>query len=397
MKRQFKGLQILSEIKKDFSLSAFIAGLIVVLVGMTSSAVIVFQAAIAFGANPSEASSWLGSLCVGMGILTIFFSLKYKAPVLIAWSTPGAVLLVSGAVGFSMAEAIGAFVFSSALVFLFGVTGWFEKIMNKISLAMTSALLAGVLLHFCLDAFSAFKNEPILVGVMFLTYLLGKKINPRLTMLFVLIVGVILAAVLGSFHSADVQLGLTQFHFVGPSFSISSLLSIGIPLFIVTMASQNLTGIAVMRANQFNLPISPLISGVGLTNILTSFFGGFTINLAAITAAIAMGPEAHNDRTKRYVAALVSGAVYLLIGFFAASVTSLFAAFPTAMIAAIAGFALLGTVSSGLEMALKDNTDNEAAFITFAVAASGVSFYGISSAFWAVLVGLGTQFVFTRK
>lgn len=395
MKRQFKGLQTFLQIKKDFSVSAFVAGLIVVLVGMTSSAVIVFQAATAYGATPTEASSWLGALCLGMGILTLYFSLKYKAPVLMAWSTPGAVLLVSGAQGFSMAEVIGAFVFSSFLVFLFGITGWFEKIMNRISLPMTSGLLAGVLLHFCLDAFTFFKSAPWLVGGMFFAYVLGKKFSPRMTMLIVLIVGIVIAAITGDLHANEIHFGWTFFRFSSPTFSVSSLVSIGIPLFIVTMASQNLTGLSVMRTYQFNNPVSPLITGMGAMNILTSFFGGFTINLAAITAAIAMGPESHPKKEQRYIAALVAGVSYFLIGLFAASVTSLFGAFPAAMIAAIAGFALLGTVSSGLETALADPQHKEAAFITFVVAASGLSFFGISSAFWAVVIGVLAQFVFT--
>ena len=373
------------------------AGLIVVLVGMTSSAVVVFQAATQFGATATEASSWLGSLCIGMGILTVYFSFKYKAPVLMAWSTPGAVLLVSGAQGFTLAEAIGAFVFSSFLVFLFGITGWFEKMMSRISLAMTSALLAGVLLHFCLDAFTSFKSAPWLVGGMFLAYIVGKRWNPRMTMLLVLLAGLIIASVMGDFHFKDVHLGWTFFRFTNPTFSISSLISLGIPLFIVTMASQNLTGLSVMRNYQFNNPVSSLITGMGLMNIMTSFFGGFTINLAAITAAIAMGPEAHADKEKRYVAAVISGICYFIIGLFATSVTSLFGAFPAAMIAAIAGFALLGTVSSGLEAALAKPNDKEAAFVTFAIAASGLSFYGVSSAFWAVVVGVMVQFIFNFK
>ncbi len=373
------------------------AGLIVVLVGMTSSAVVVFQAATQFGATATEASSWLGSLCLGMGILTVYFSLKYKAPILMAWSTPGAVLLVSGAQGFTLTEAIGAFVFSSFLVFLFGVTGWFEKIMNRISLAMTSALLAGVLLHFCLDAFVSFKSAPWLVGGMFLSYLIGKRWTPRMTMLLVLLAGLVIATAMGDFRFNDVHFGWTFFRLTTPTFSFSSLISLGIPLFIVTMASQNLTGLSVMRNYQFSNPVSPLITGMGIMNIITSLFGGFTINLAAITAAIAMGPEAHADKNKRYVAAVVSGVCYFLIGLFAASVTSLFGAFPQAMIAAVAGFALLGTVSSGLETALAKASDKESAFITFAISASGLTFFGISSAFWAVVVGLLAQFVFSFK
>lgn len=390
-------MRTISQFNKDFSISALVAGLIAVLVGMTSSAIVVFQAASQFAATAAEASSWLGSLCLGMGILTIYFSLKYKTPILMAWSTPGAVLLVSGARGFTLAEATGAFVFSSFLVFLFGMTGWFEKIMNRISLAMTSALLAGVLLHFCLDAFVSFKSAPWLVGGMLLAYVLGKRWNPRMTMLWVLLAGLAIASIMGDFHFKEVHFGWTFFRFTAPVFSVSSLISLGVPLFIVTMASQNLTGLSVMRNYHFNNPVSPLITGMGVMNIITSFFGGFTINLAAITAAIAMGPEAHANKEKRYVAAVIAGVCYFVIGLFAASVTSLFGAFPAAMIAAVAGFALLGTVSSGLETALAKPDDKEAAFITFAIAASDLNFFGIGSAFWAVVLGVLAQFVLSFR
>lgn len=390
-------MQTLSDFKKDFSVSALIAGLIVVLVGMTSSAVIVFQTAQAFGASTEDAGSWLGSLCIGMSILTIYFSLRYKIPILMAWSTPGAVLLIAGASHFTLAESIGAFLFSALLVFIFGITGWFEKLIDRIPLSLTAALLAGVLLHFCLEAFSAFKNSPWLVGLMFATYLIARKFFPVMRMLLVLIVGIAVSIYFGLFKANEVQFLLTQFKFVSPVFSFTAFLSLGIPLFIVTMASQNLTGLAVMKNYQFHPPISRVMSGLGLINMIIAFFGGFQINLAAITAAIAMGPEAHADRNRRYVAAVISGIIYLLIGLFAGTVTSLFAAFPKEMIAAIAGFALLATVASGLEKALSEPHQKEAAFVTFIIAASGVSAFGISSAFWALLIGLSKQYLMDFK
>jgi benzoate membrane transport protein len=390
-------LSIFSNFKKDFSVSALIAGLIVVLVGMTSSAVIVFQVAQAFGATTAEAGSWLGSLCIGMSILTIYFSIKYKMPILMAWSTPGAVLLIAGASHFNLPQAIGAFLLSAVLVFIFGITGWFEKIIDRIPVSLTSALLAGVLLHFCLDAFSAFKDNPWLVGLMFATYLIARKFFPVMRMLLVLLVGIAVCMYFGLFKANEVHFLMTQFQFFVPEFSFTAFLSLSIPLFIVTMASQNLTGLAVMKNYQYSPPISKVITGIGLTNIITAFFGGFKINLAAITAAIAMGPEAHPDRSRRYVAAVISGVIYILIGLFAGTVTSLFAAFPQEMISAIAGFALLGTVASGLEKALSEPGQKEAAFVTFIIAASGVSAFGISSAFWALLIGLAKQYLMDYK
>ncbi len=390
-------MNLLATFKKDFSFSAAIAGWIVVLVGMTSSAVIVFQAAQAYGATTAEAGSWLGALCIGMGLLTIGFSFYYKAPVLMAWSTPGAVLLVAAAPGFSINEAVGAFVLSSFLVFLFGVTGWFEKIMSRISISLTSALLAGVLLHFCLDLFGALKVAPLLVGLMLIVYLAGRRFTSRFTMMYVLLVGCVIAVSSGILKPSEIDLALTQFHFVQPSFSIAAVISLAVPLFVVNMASQNLTGISVMRAHHFQTPISPSLTGLGLMNMLTALFGGFSLNYAAITAAIAMGPDAHLDRNRRYVAAVVSGFLYVIIGLFAGTVTSLFAAFPKEMITAIAGLALLGTVSSSLEKALSHPDDKEASFMTFVIAASGLTIFGVSSAFWAILVGLLVQYLTQKK
>ena len=387
-------LNALKTLKNDFSVSAFVAGLIVLIVGMTSSAVIVFQAAQAFGADLRSAGSWLGSLCIGMGLLTLYFSWKSKSPILTAWSTPGAVLLVTGADGFTMNEAVGAFVVSALLIVICGVTGWFEKIMSRISLSLTSALLAGVLLHFCLDVFSSFQKSPAVIGLMFVAYLVGKRFFSTMTMLFVLSVGIAASMYLELFKFNELQFSFTQFVATAPHFSFAAIMSLAVPLFIVTMASQNLTGYSLMKAYRFDHRISPLITGMGVMSLITSFFGGFIINLAAITAAIAMGPESHPQKEKRYIAALVSGVLYIFVGLFAGTVVSVFAAFPKEMITAIAGLALLGAVSTSLEKSFADSSHKEAAFITFIIAASNLSLFGIGSAFWAIVVGILVQHFF---
>lgn len=386
-----------SELKNNFSFSGIIAGLVVALVGMTSSAIIIFEAAKAVGLSPLEASSWLGSLCLGMGILTILLSMYYKSPVLLAWSTPGAAILVTGLKGVVYSDAIGAFVFSAFLIFLCGITGIFEKIMNKIPMALASALLGGVLLHFALDSFSAFKTQPLLIGLMLISYIFCKKMSPRSTMMIVLLVGFVVAYSSHQLHFEQLKLSFAEFKFVMPTFSLQTILGIGLPLFIVTMASQNLTGIAVMRANNFHTPISPLISWSGIANIITAPFGGFALNLAAITAAIAMGPEAHPVPEKRYFAGVISGVLYLFIGVFAGTVTTLFAAFPKEMVMGVAGMALFGTIASCLQKSFHDELYKEAAFITFAVTASGLSLWGIGSAFWGILVGVLVQFIFSSS
>lgn len=381
---------------RDFSVSAMIAGFIVALVGMTSSAIIVFQAASSFGADSAVSSSWLGSLSLAMGVLCIYLSLKYKTPILLAWSTPGAALLIASSQGVVMSDLIGAFIFSSVLIIISGFSGIFEKVMSRIPLGLASALLAGVLLSFTLAPFTSFNTDPILIVSMFLTYIVAKKFLPHLTMLFVLVVGITVAALTGQLHFENVQVLATQFTFMNPTFSWPVIIGIGLPLFIVTMASQNITGVAIMRSYGYANPTSRILTKTGVANLITSFFGGFAINLAAITAAIAMSPESHPDKQKRYVAGVVSGMIYVIIGLMAGTVTSLFSAFPKELIAAIAGLALIGTVSAGLQKSLNDENEKEAAFITFLIAASGLKFLNIGAAFWALVIG-GIVLFFTRK
>ncbi|MGZ3692383.1 MAG: benzoate/H(+) symporter BenE family transporter, partial [Pseudobdellovibrio sp.] len=312
-------------------------------------------------------------------------------------STPGAVLLISGASGVSKAEAVGVFLFSATLIFISGASGFFEKIMNKIPLSLASGLLAGVLLNFCLSAFTVFNDQPLLLSTMILTYIICKKFFPTLAMLFVLIVGMLVAALLGQLHFEDVRLLTTEFSFTQPVFTWTSLIGLGLPLFIVTTASQNVTGITIMRSYGYENPVSRILGWTGLINMITAFFGGFTVNLAAITAAIAMSPEAHPDKNKRYIAGIFSGTIYVFIGLVSGTVTSLFSAFPKELVTAIAGLALLGTVAANLNKVFHLDHEKEAAFITFIVAASGFKFLNIGSAFWALVIGLGVQIIFNYR
>ncbi len=303
---------------KDFSVSAVIAGFVCVLVGFTSSAVIVFQAAHAIGATEAQVASWMWALGIGIGVTSIGLSLRYRIPVVTAWSTPGAALLITSSSGITMPEAIGAFIVCSALTVLVGFTGWFERAMRRLPMALAAAMLAGILLRFGLDAFASL---------------------------------------------------------------------IALPLFIVTMASQNTPGVATMRASGYHPKVSPLIGWTGAAALVLAPFGAFTVNLAAITAAICMGREAHEDSSKRYVAALASGVFYIVIALFGAAVVAVFAAFPRELVMAIAGLALIGTIGNALTQALHDERSREAALITFLVTASGVSLAGVGAPFWGLVAG----------
>ncbi len=381
----------------DFTLSTLVAGLIAVLVGYTSSAVIVFQAAAAAGASSAEASSWLGILCVSMGILTVVLSLKYKSPVMFAWSTPGAALLIGSLHGELLSDVIGAFVFSSLLVLLSGVTGFFEKIMKKIPVGIASAMLAGILLHFALDVFTSMKTHMLLVMSMFIVYAVGKRFFARFNIVVVLCVGMMVAWLQGLMNFTPIEFGLMKPVFTTPTLNWQVLFSIGLPLFVVTMTSQNMTGLAVMRANHYRPEVSKLITYSGLTNLLVAPFGGYALNLSALTAAICMGPEADPDPKKRYTAAISSGLIYIPVGLFSGAVVGVFNAFPKELVMAIAGLALMGTINNGLMSAVTHEEDREAAMITFFVTASGVMLFGISSAFWGLVAGSLASFIFKFK
>ena len=373
------------------------AGFAAVLVGYSSSAVIVFQAARAAGADSAQAGSWMIALGIGMGLTTIALSWRYRMPIITAWSTPGAALLATSLQGVSLAEATGAFLFSALLILLSGITGWFEKMMHRVPLSLAGALLAGILFQFGVDAFVAIESRPLLVLTMFAVYLACKRIMPRYTILAVLVAGFVLCLWFGllDFAGPDIALGLPQF--VAPEFSPAVLIGVGIPLFVVTMVSQNIAGVAALRTAGYTPPISPIIGWTGGATLLLAPFGGFALNLAAITAAICAGPEAHGDPAKRYLAGYASGFFYLLLGIGGSAVAALFAAFPSEFILALAGLALLSTIANSLYTAVTDKSAREAAVITFVITASGLSLFGIGAAFWGLVAGAIATLVLNKK
>ncbi|AOG24779.1 benzoate/H(+) symporter BenE family transporter [Acidovorax sp. RAC01] len=380
---------------KDLSVSTFTAGFVAVLVGFTSSVAIVFQAAQAFGASPAQITSWIWALGLGMGLCTLVPSLILRKPVMVAWSTPGAAVLATAGLagGFSMSEAVGAFMVSAALITLAGVTGWFERVMNRIPTEIAAALLAGVLARFGLQAFAAAQTALPLVLTMLVVYLVARRWAPRYAVVITLAAAIAFAAVQGQMAWSAVRLELAMPVFVAPQFSVAALISLAVPLFVVTMASQNLPGVAVIRASGYHLPISRLLTLTGVATLVLAPFGGYALNFSAITAAMCMGPEAHPDRDRRYTAAVSCGALYVAIGLFGAVITGLLTAFPKELVVAIAGLALLGTIANGLATALRGEAHREAALITFLVTLSGVVIAGVGSAFWGVVAGSFALFV----
>jgi benzoate membrane transport protein len=373
---------------RNFSFGSVVTGFVAVLVGYTSSAVIVFEAARAAGATPAQTASWMWALGLGMGLTTIVLSLRYRMPVLTAWSTPGAALLITGVGGLPMAEIVGAFVLTGLAIVAIGLSGAFDRLMKRLPAALAAAMLAGVLLRFGLDAFGAMKSQFGLVFAMFATYLVGRRVWPRFAVPVALAVGASIAGALGLFAEFDWPTGLTRPEFVAPELSWAAAIGVALPLLVVTMASQNVPGVATLQAHGYAPPVSPIITTTGVATTLLAPFGGYAFNLAAITAAICMGHDAHHDPARRYTAAVSAGVFYVLIGLFGGAVAGLFAAFPRELVLAIAGLALLGTIGNGLAAALKEESTRDAAVITFVATASGVTLLSIGSAFWGLLAGL---------
>ena len=359
-------------------LPTVLSGFVAVLVGYASSAAIIWQAALAAGATTGQIAGWMTALGLAMGVSTLVLTLWYRAPVLTAWSTPGAALLVTGLHGVSIQDAIGVFIVANALIVLCGVTGLFARLMKIIPHSLASAMLAGILLRFGLQAFNSLNSELILCGSMLVAWLVLKVIAPRYAVIAAMLVGIAIALMKGDIVTNDVNLSPVIPAFITPHFSLAHSISIALPLFLVTMASQNAPGIATMKASGYSLPVSPLIVFTGLLALLFSPFGVYSI---------CQSPEAHPDANRRWLAAAAAGVFYLLAGVFGGSVTGLMAALPVSWIQMLAGLALLGTISGSLYQALHNEAERDAAIVTFLVTASGLTVFGIGSAFWGLVVG----------
>ncbi|WP_109512650.1 benzoate/H(+) symporter BenE family transporter [Pseudomonas ovata] len=381
----------------DSSLSSVVAGFIAMMTGCTSSLVLMFQAGQAAGLSGGQISSWLWALFMGMALCSIGLSLRYRTPITVAWSTPGAALLVTSLGGVSYPEAIGAFITCAVMVTLCGLTGSFERLVRRLPASLAAALLAGILFKIGSEIFIAAQHRTGLVLGMFFTYLIIKRISPRYCVLAALLVGIGLSAVLGLLNFSGFALELATPVWTTPSFSLAATISIGIPLFVVAMASQNMPGVAVLRADGYDTPSSPLISVTGLVSLLAAPFGSHGINLAAISAAICTGPHAHEDKSKRYTAAIWCGVFYAVAGLYGATLAALFAAFPKELVLSIAALALFGSIMNGLTVAMQEPGEREAALITFMVTASGLTLFSVGSAFWGIVAGVLTLLILNAR
>lgn len=373
---------------KGATSTAILAGVVTAVVGFTSSFAVVLTGLRAVGASADQAASGLLVVCLTMGLGCVIFSLKYRRPITMAWSTPGAALLASAAVpGSGYAGAVGAFLLAGVLYLLTGLIKPLGRWVAAIPSALANAMLAGVLLVLCIEPFRALAAEPAAVGPVLLAWLVLMRVARRWAVPGAFVTALVVIGVSGALSSLDTSLLAPRVTWATPTIDIAAMVAIGLPLYLVTMTSQNIPGAAVLASFGYPTPMSPALLYAGGATALTAGLGGYSINLAAISAALAAGPSAHPDPARRWIAGVSTGVIYMAFGPLAAAVAAVAEAAPTGLIAAIAGVALLGAFGNAAAIALGDAQHREAAALTFVVAASGLALFGIGAAFWALIAG----------
>ena len=387
----------MQKILQDCSVPAVFAGFITFLVGISVSAVLVIQSAQMLGADTAEITSWFWALGLSIGLCGLLLSWKFKYPVATSWSTAGLALILATANGYSMNAALGAFFICGLVTAILGFLGIFEKILTHIPQSLTSAMLAGVLLKFGIALFASIQNEWAYVLCLLAAYVIMKRLWPRYSIVLTVIIGIALCPILLNFKMPAIDLAFAQPVWVKPEFSFSAILGLALPLFVINMASQYLPGLAMIKSYGYQPHVNQLIGWTGTAQAIFAPFGCFSVNIAAISAAISLDDQAHPDSTKRYIAGMSCGIFYILMGIFAATLVSFLMSFPLIFITSLAGIALLGTIGHNIVIAFQDVSEREAALLTFLFSASGVQFYGIGSAFWGLLFGLIVHFIFKFK
>ena len=377
--------------REDFSVSAAVAGFLAVLISYCGPLVIFIQAAQAGGMSPAMLSSWIWAISIGAGVSGLVLSLWLRQPIITAWSAPGTALLLSLFPHITMAEVVGAYLMAAALVIAIGITGTFEKIVDRIPKGIAAGMMAGILFQFGTQAFRASMELPTVVFAMLAAYLLGKRWLPRFAIVLVALTGLAVALATGSTRLDTLALVTARPVFTAPVFDAGVFLSFTVPLLMVSLTGQYLPGMAVLRLAGYRTPSRAVVTGTGLASMLVACFGGITIVLASITAALCTGKDAHPDPGKRYVAGVANGVFYLVGATFAGSIVLVFSAFPPALIAALAGLALIGAIVSNLALMAQDGTSTEPAVIAFLATASGMSLFGLGAAFWGVVLGMAAH------
>jgi benzoate membrane transport protein len=388
---------MLHALRRQASLSAVTAGLIAVTVSYTGPLAILVQAARAARLDEAQLSSWIWAISIGSGLTGILLSAATRAPIITAWSTPGAALLVTALPLYTFPQAVGAYLLSAALLTLFGLTGLFERAMARLPIGLVAAMLAGILFKFSAAVLTSLGEWPGLVLPLVATFFAARRWLPRYAVVLTLLLGAAIVWGAGRVDLSHVRPALAVPVFTWPELSMPALVGLGLPLFLVTLTSQNATGMGVLRAAGYTVPASPLVTVTGLASLLLAPFGCHALNLAAITAAICTGPEAHADRDRRWVAGVACGAFYVVVGLFGATLALAFGALPDALITTLGGLALLGALTGGLATAMTEERTREGAITTFVVTASGVSFLGVGAAFWGLVGGGAVHLLLTWR
>jgi benzoate membrane transport protein len=374
-----------------------VAGLISVIVNYGGTFILVFQAAKVAGLSPELTESWVWSVSIGVGLTGLFLSWRYREPIITAWSTPAAAFLVTALATTSYAEAVGAYLISAAAFVALGLLGCFDRVIKLIPPGIASGLLAGILLQFGIGAFGGATVDPLLVGLLILAYVLLKRFTARYAVVGILVLGLVFLAMQGRIDLSGLQLKLAAPVFTMPQFSLNALLSVALPLFLITLTGQYMPGMLVLRNDGFKTSASPILTVTGLGSLVMAPFGSHAFNIAAITAAIATGKEAHEDPTKRWVAGIAAGVSYVLVGVFGVTLAAVFMALPATFITTLAGLALLGTIGGSLAGAMADPKSREAALITFLASAANISLLGIGGAFWGLVIGVVASIVLNGR
>ncbi|MBU5351551.1 benzoate/H(+) symporter BenE family transporter [Paenibacillus barcinonensis] len=369
-------------------ISPVTAALISVIVNYGGTFILVFQAAKAAGLSPEMTASWIWSISIGVGITGIWLSYRYKEPIITAWSTPAAAFLVSMLAVTPYSEAVGAYMISAVGFIILGMSGLFERFVRLIPPGIASGLLAGILLQFGISAFEGAKVEPVLVILLFTAYIVLKRFTSRYAIVGILVIGLIYLVIMGKTDFSSIQLAVALPVFTAPEFSIQALLGVALPLFIITLTGQYMPGMLVLRNDGFRTSANPILAVTGLGSLIAAPFGSHAFNVAAITAAICTGKDAHEDKSKRYIAGIACGVFYITVGIFGVTLAALFLILPAAFIATLAGLALLGTIGGSLANALADPNGRETALITFLATAANVTLFGIGGAFWGLVAGV---------
>lgn len=377
-----------SSVRWNDLIHPILAGLISVIVNYGGTFILVFHAAKVAGLSPELTASWVWSVSIGVGVTGLLLSWRTREPIITAWSTPAAAFLVTALATTPYAEAVGAYLISALAFVVLGLSGWFERVIRLIPPGVAAGLLAGILLQFGIQAFAGVSLDPVLAGLLIVAYVVFKRFSARYAVIGILVLGLSFLLIQDRVDLSGLTLSFAAPVFTMPAFSLNALLSVALPLFLITLTGQYMPGMLVLRNDGFKTSANPILTVTGLGSLLMAPFGSHAFNIAAITAAIATGREAHEDPSKRWVAGIAAGVCYILVGAFGVTLAGVFMTFPATFITTLAGLALLRTIGGSLATALADAATREASLITFLAAAANINLFGIGGAFWGLVLGL---------